>query len=128
MQGNHALSDANLRYGWGVTGNQSIPAGRIVTQFGGDRGATFYDITGSNTSIVAGFRQVSIGNPNLKWEEDRSQNIGADLAFLDNQVNVVLDVYRRLTNNLLFDPRLPATATWCPSVSRSAFRRKATSG
>jgi TonB-dependent starch-binding outer membrane protein SusC len=110
MQGNHFLSDGLIRYGWGVTGNQTITAGRIVSQYGGDRGATFYDITGSNTSIVAGFRQTSIGNPNLKWEEDRSQNIGADLSFLDNQVNVVLDLYIRTTNNLLFDPALPATA------------------
>ena len=110
MQGGHMLSDALIRYGWGRTGNQSIPAGRIVSQFGGDRGATFYDITGSNTGIVAGFRQISIGNNNLKWEEDRSQNIGGDLSFLDNKINVVLDVYKRTTNNLLFDPQLPATA------------------
>jgi hypothetical protein len=36
--------------------------------------------------------------------------VGADIALLDNQVNLVVDVYRRNTNNLLFDPALPATA------------------
>ncbi len=109
LQNNHFLSDALIRYGWGVTGNQSITAGRIVSQFGGDRGSTFYDITGSNTTIVPGFRQVAVGNPNIKWEEDRSQNIGTDLSLWDNQVNVVLDVYHRVTDNLLFDPKTPAT-------------------
>ena len=110
LQGNRWLSDAMIRYGWGVTGNQQITPGRIVSQYSGDRGVTFYDITGSNTSITAGYRQSSLGNPNLKWEEDRSQNIGTDLALWDNRINVVLDIYRRDTDNLLFDPRLPATA------------------
>ena len=110
MQDNRWISDAMLRYGWGVTGNQTIPSGRIVSQFGGDRGATFYDIGGSNTGIVAGFRQTSIGNPDLKWEENRSQNLGADLVLWDDRINLVVDVYRRTTDNLLFDPRLPATA------------------
>ena len=104
------VSDLNIRYGWGVTGNQSIPAGRIVSQFGGSTGETFYDINGSKTSTVAGYRQTSIGNPNLKWEENRSQNIGADVALFNNNLNFVVDVYRRTTNNLLYNPALPATA------------------
>ena len=109
LQNNRFLSDAMLRYGFGVTGNQSIPSGRTVSQFGGGRDQTYYDVGGTNT-ILAGFRQTSIGNPNLKWEEDRSQNVGADLALFDNQLNVVVDVYRRKTSNLLFNPALPATA------------------
>jgi TonB-linked SusC/RagA family outer membrane protein len=110
LQNNHWLSDAMIRYGWGVTGNQQITPGRIVSQFSGDRGITFYDINGQNTSIVAGYRQSSLGNADLKWEEDRSQNIGTDLALWDNRINLVVDLYRRTTDNLLFDPRLPATA------------------
>src|SRR5205823_1037833 len=86
------------------------PAGRIISQFGGDRGDTFYDIAGSNGSIIAGFRQSSLGNPDLKWEENRSQNVGADLAMFDGRLNVVIDVYQRATNNLLFGPQTPATA------------------
>jgi TonB-linked SusC/RagA family outer membrane protein len=110
LANNSVLSDVMLRYGWGVTGNQFIPSGRIVAQYGGGRGDTYYDVNGSNTSVVGGFRQTTIGNPNLKWEENRSTNIGADMVLLDGLLNVVVDVYRRQTNNLLFDPRLPATA------------------
>jgi TonB-linked SusC/RagA family outer membrane protein len=108
LKGNKALSDVMVRLGWGLTGNQSIPSGRIVSQFGGDRGDTFYDVGGSNT-IVAGFRQQSLGNKNLKWEENRSLNVGTDLT-LFGKIDVVLDVYSRKTNNLLFDPPTPATA------------------
>ena len=110
LANNRILSDVMLRYGWGVTGNQDIPSGRIVSTFGGDRGDTFYDISGSNTSIVSGFRQTSLGNPDLKWEENKSTNVGADVSLFEGALNVVLDVYRRTTDNLLFDPRTPATS------------------
>ena len=109
MAGNDLFSDVMLRFGWGITGNQLIPPGRIVSQFGGGRNQTFYDIGGTN-SILAGFRQTQLGNPDLKWEENESINVGADVALLNNRINIVLDVYQRQTNNLLFDPPLPATA------------------
>jgi TonB-linked SusC/RagA family outer membrane protein len=110
LSGNKYFSDVMLRYGVGVTGNQLIPSGRIVSQFGGERGETYYDVTGSGSSVAAGFRQTSLGNPNLKWEENRSQNVGADMVLFNGAINFVVDVYRRNTDNLLFDPRLPATA------------------
>src|SRR5258705_4541876 len=49
---NKWVSDAMLRFGWGVTGNQQIPSGRIVTQYGGEVGATYYDIGGSNSAVA----------------------------------------------------------------------------
>ena len=110
LANNKILSDAMLRFGYGVTGNQAIPPGRIVSQFGGGRGDTYYDVGGTNNSVVAGFRQSSLGNPDLKWEENRSTNIGADLSLFDNKVSFIFDVYERKTNNLLFDPATPGTA------------------
>jgi TonB-dependent starch-binding outer membrane protein SusC len=110
LSGNRFLSDLMLRYGFGVTGNQNIPSGRVVSTYGGDRGDTFYDISGAQQSVIAGFRQAAQGNPDLKWEENRSSNIGADMVLFNGLFNVVVDVYSRKTNNLLFDPRTPATA------------------
>ncbi len=103
------FTNVMLRFGWGVTGNQSIPAGRIVSQFGGSRGDTYYAISGGNT-IAAGFRQTSLGNPDLKWEENKSVNVGLDLEFLGGAASFVVDVYQRETDNLLFDPSTPGTA------------------
>ncbi len=107
---NNIFSDIMLRYGVGITGNQLIPSGRIVAQFGGSRGDTYYDVTGSNNTVAAGFRETSLGNPDLKWEENRSTNVGADMVLFNGAINFVVDVYRRATNNLLFDPQIPATA------------------
>ena len=110
LQGNKVISDAMLRVGYGVTGNQSIPSGRTLNQFGGNNGDTYYDITGSNSTVRAGYRQTSLGNANLKWEENRSTNVGADLSLFDNSLSLIIDVYNRETANLLFDPALPGTA------------------
>jgi len=108
---NKTFSNMMLRFGWGVTGNQQIPSGRIVSTFGGDRGDTFYDIGGTGSSIRPGFKMTTIGNPLLKWEENRSINAGLDLEFFEGRGTFTLDVYRRNTNNLLFDPRAPAAAS-----------------
>jgi TonB-linked SusC/RagA family outer membrane protein len=109
------FSNVMLRFGWGITGNQLIPGGRIVAKFGGGRGDTFYDISGSGSSIQPGYRQIALGNANLNWETDRSVNVGLDLEFLQGRGNVTLDVYNRITgatagHGLLFDPRQPATS------------------
>jgi TonB-linked SusC/RagA family outer membrane protein len=110
MSGNKLFSDVMIRAGWGVTGNQSIPSGRVVSQYGGSRGDTYYDATGSNGSVVSGYRLTSLGNTDLKWEENTSTNIGADVGMMDGKLNIVLDLYRRETANMLFDPPLPGTA------------------
>jgi hypothetical protein len=99
-----------LRAGWGITGNQQITTGRTVSQFGGGTGDTFYNISGDGTSITQGFRQTVIGNPNLKWEENESINVGLDIELYDGRFSFALDVYQRDTDNLLFAPNLPATA------------------
>lgn len=110
LQDSELFSNIMLRAGWGITGNQNIPAGSTVSQYGGGTGDTFYDVTGSSTSIEQGYRQTVIGNPDLKWEENESVNAGIDLEMFDGRFNFALDVYQRNTNDLLFSPNLPATA------------------
>src|SRR6185437_10380893 len=60
--------------------------------------------------LQRGFRQTAIGNPDLKWEENKSVNVGLDLAAFQSRGNLSVDIYERKTNNRLFDPRIPATA------------------
>lgn len=104
------LTNLMLRFGWGITGNQNIAAGRIVDQFGGNTGDTFYDITGTAGDVVPGLRLTAIGNDSLKWEENQSVNVGLDAELLDGRLSLALDVYQRDSDNLLFNPPLPATA------------------
>jgi TonB-linked SusC/RagA family outer membrane protein len=110
MKNNSMFSDVMLRAGWGITGNQQIPSGRIVSQFGGSVGDTYYDVGGTNSTVLSGYRLTALGNRNLKWEESRSLNVGTDFTIPKPKIDVVQDVYRRNTNNLLFDPPTPGTA------------------
>ena len=103
------FSNVMLRFGWGKTGNQFIPPGRIVSQFGGSLGDTFYDIGGSGSAVQPGFKQTLRGNPDLKWEENKSWNVGADISAFQGKGNVAVDYYERTTSNLLFDPPNPGT-------------------
>lgn len=109
MQNIDVLDDLKVRFGFGITGNQQIPGGRTVNQFGGGTGDTFYDITGSGSSLAAGYRRTAIGNDELKWEENVSYNIGLDAGFLQGRLNFVLDLYQREVDDLLFNPAIPAT-------------------
>ncbi len=102
------LQNIMLRFGWGVTGNQNIPT-RIYDTYGGGRGDTFYDIGGTGSTIQPGFKTTSLGNTNLKWEENHSTNLGLDFEFAQSKGNATVDVYRRNTDNLLFDPPQPST-------------------
>jgi TonB-linked SusC/RagA family outer membrane protein len=109
FSGNQFFSNVMLRFGWGITGNQNVPL-RIKPGFGGGRGDTFYDIGNTGTIVVPGFRLTAQGNPDLKWEENKSVNVGVDLAAFQGRGILTVDVYQRKTDNLLFDPRAPGTA------------------
>jgi TonB-linked SusC/RagA family outer membrane protein len=109
MQNIGWLDDLKIRGGWGITGNQAIPAGRVFDQFGGATNSSFYDITGSNGSLASGYILTSLGNPNLKWEENVSTNVGLDASLFAGKLIFVFDVYKRTVDGLLFNPGLPAT-------------------
>ncbi len=109
LSGNSFFSNLMLRFGWGITGNQRIPAGRYAHQFGGDVGDTFYDIGGTGNSGLPGYRETAVGNPNLEWEKNKSTNLGLDLDAFEGKGSLSIDVYQRQTSNMLFDPRSPGT-------------------
>lgn len=125
LAGSSFFTNLMLRFGWGLTGNQNIPSGRIVSQFGGNLGDVFYDIGGTDGTIVRGFRQTSLGNDSLKWEENKSVNVGLDVEFAGT-ANLTVDLYRRDTDNLLFPPPVPATAGVAspPFVNIGAMRNQ----
>lgn len=124
LENSNVISDLQFRVGYGLTGNQLIPTGRTVDQYGGDLGGTDYNVTGGANSLTTGYKKVSLGNPNLKWESNRSVNAGFDLGLYRNNLTVIFDYYSRLTNDLLFDPLLPGTAGTAaqPFVNIGAIR------
>ncbi len=99
-----ALSELKLRLGWGVTGQQDIgndyPAqAKYKTSVAG----YYYPIGG----VFLPTLRPEAYDPNIKWEETTTQNIGLDFGFFDNRINGALDLYKRVTDDLLNSVTIP---------------------
>ncbi|MEM9884627.1 MAG: TonB-dependent receptor [Bacteroidota bacterium] len=109
LSNSNFLSNLKIRAGYGLTGNQQIPDARTFDQYGGGTGRSFYAIGGGN-ALQQGFILNSRGNPDLKWEENVSTNIGVDITLLNGKFDIVFDVFDRTTDDLLFAPPQPGAA------------------
>ncbi|SHJ81187.1 TonB-linked outer membrane protein, SusC/RagA family [Arenibacter nanhaiticus] len=103
-----AISNLKLRAGWGLTGNQDIPAYQTVSGFSSNPFYSNYAINGSQNSTETGFTLSRIANPDLKWETTTQTNIGLDFGFLDNSITVSADYFIKNTDDLLLFKTLPA--------------------
>ena len=108
MAGNSIFTDLKLRAGWGRTGNQDIGDYRFIGQYGFGANRTTYDIGGTNSSVIAGFDQTVNANPDIKWEETTSLNIGFD-AELAAGFGISFDWYTRETADMLVGVPAPST-------------------
>ncbi|MEK6155310.1 TonB-dependent receptor [Flavobacteriaceae bacterium 3-367] len=103
------IDDMKIRYGWGQTGNQQIGDYNAFTTYRYDILTGGYPIDGSTSAPTIGFSPQAFGNPNAKWETTTSNNIGLDVALFDNRLTLNLDVWNRVTTDMLF--RVPVTYT-----------------
>ncbi|MFD2036190.1 SusC/RagA family TonB-linked outer membrane protein [Belliella marina] len=96
------VSDMKLRYGWGMTGNQLIGDYNAYTTYRTNIFNSGYPIDGSSSTPLLGFDAARFGNPNAKWETTTSNNIGLDVEFLDGRYFFELDLWNRVTTDMLF--------------------------
>ena len=99
-----AVSSMKLRLGWGVTGQQDIgndyPAqATYITSSPG----SYYMIDGEYLPTL----RPDAYDPNIKWEETTTQNIGLDFGFLNDRITGSIDVYKRVTDDLLNTVTVP---------------------
>lgn len=91
-----------LRLSTGYLGNVSFSPYQAMTTYRYGEDLTY--VKG------AGAVPITIGNPDLRWERTQNNNIGLDLNVLDNRWDLSLDLYLKITDNLLLD------VTKAPSV------------
>ncbi|MBW7466526.1 TonB-dependent receptor [Pontibacter aydingkolensis] len=97
------FNDLKIRASYGSAGNNRIDPSLFQTLF--EPGA-FY---GLGNQPVTAFRPNELGNPYLQWETTVSRNVGLDMAFLNNRVQVTIDAYKNTTKDLLV--RVPIDPT-----------------
>ncbi|NJB71815.1 TonB-linked SusC/RagA family outer membrane protein [Saonia flava] len=103
--GNESLfSNLKLRASYGFTGNNAFnrsdfpyPTLNILND------QLFYDIDGA----VTGFVPSSLANSDLTWEKTKEWNVGLDFGIFNNRVNGSVDVYNRLSEDVIFGRLLP---------------------
>lgn len=88
------ISNLKLRLGWGTVGND-----RISNYLSMD----LYEQSkyGVGNGMVTVLTPKQIKNENLKWEGSTTTNLGIDLGFFDNRLNVTADFFIKNTKDLL---------------------------
>jgi TonB-linked SusC/RagA family outer membrane protein len=94
------VSQMKLRLSYGVNGNRDIGAYSALAQL---LSTQYYD--GSAPQV--GVYPNTLANPNLVWERTESVNLGMDVSFLKNRLDLSLEYYDMTTSNLLMNRLLP---------------------
>lgn len=98
LKGSNTLSTLKLRLGWGITGQQDIPASYayLSRHLTGDAVSQY--IFGS-VPIVVGIPQSRFED--IKWEETTTYNAGLDFGFANDRITGSAEVYLKESKDLL---------------------------
>lgn len=104
------LSRMKVRATYGISGNDDI------SQY------TSMSLLDDNKVLIGGAESIGnvldqIGNSNIKWETTHQYNTGLDLGFFQNRITLGVDLYYKITKNLLYEYRLPLTTGYSSIMS-----------
>lgn len=85
------INQLKLRAGYGETGNDQIGNFASRSLFGG----------GVSYDGDSGIQSNSLGNKKLRWERNATSNLGIDFSFLNHRLTGALEVYQRVSKDLL---------------------------
>ncbi|HIB36062.1 SusC/RagA family TonB-linked outer membrane protein [Mesonia sp.] len=106
LQSQNTLSNLKLRLSYGFTGNNSIDPYSTKNILNSQQ---FYDFDGSTAN---GWLAARLANPNLGWERTREFNAGVDFGFFNSRIVGSIDIYDRLSEDILFQQDLPLETGW----------------
>ena len=93
----NVLNDGKIRVGWGQTGNANI---------GG--GAWESGMSKMPTGLGDSQRPSNISNTGIHWEKQQQVNVGLDLNFFQNRLNLTVDLYQKISSDMLMSMTLPS--------------------
>lgn len=100
------ISNSKLRASFGIVGNDRVGDfdwyARLGQNF--DNAYAFNNSTPTSGAFVS-----SVVNPDLKWERTTSIDIGYELGLFKERIALTVDLYKKTTNNLLINARLPTS-------------------
>ena len=116
MKDNKWINFLKLRASYGVTGNIYQGATSYMTASSGS--------LNSLTNLPYGTIE-SPANPNLKWEQSRTTNIGIDFGLLDNRLRGSIDYYNKVGKDIFSNRTLdPTTGFTSMFVNMASMRNR----
>ncbi len=91
------LSNGKIRVGWGQTGNANI---------GGYKWGVALSVMPS--ALGQSYRPTGLPNESIQWETQEQIDLGIDLGFFNNRINLIIDWYRKESKNMLMKMQLPS--------------------
>ncbi len=108
------FSNLRLRGSWGQLGNQQIGLFRFLNTYNLNNGYQF------NNNLVPGAAITRAGNPDITWETTTMTNVGLDMGFLDDRIEVIAEYFYKYTDNILIELPIPSTIGYSPPVQNAA--------
>ncbi|MDF9797587.1 TonB-linked SusC/RagA family outer membrane protein [Catalinimonas alkaloidigena] len=98
------INDAKIRASYGALGNQNLSDFYpTYSPFSSGPAYNYY----FNDVINAGYALTTAANPNIRWETSKNLDIGADLGFFNNRLNITADYFRRDIEDMLMINPIP---------------------
>lgn len=97
------FSDLKIRVGYGMAGNNRVAGYKsldLLTSAG-------YP---SNDGITPGYAPAGIPSEGLKWESNKTLNVGVDMGFLEQRITISPEFYINKSSNLLLNSRVPGSS------------------
>lgn len=93
------VSTLKLRLSYGGLGNQSIGVYKYIPQLSSDTSRLNYPFDGKQISL--GYGITSLASENIKWETTIYKNIGVDIGFWNNKLELSFEAYIKDTHDML---------------------------
>ena len=91
------MNSGKIRVGWGQTGNANIGSGAWES-----------GMSKMPSALGDSQRPANIANTGIHWEKQRQTNLGLDLSFLDSRINLTVDLYKKISSDMLMSMTLPS--------------------
>lgn len=103
------FSDLKFRIGYGLAGNNRIGSYQSL--------ALMNSVTAANgNGAQAGYASRQVPNPDLKWEANKTFNVGIDFGFLNQRITFSPEFYINRSSNLLLNAKLPNSSGYTSMV------------
>jgi len=96
----NVFSNLKVRLSYGAAGNNHIDNYLSLSKIG-----SVWIPYGTGTQ--SGFVSKQLYNPDLKWETNITANLGLDMGFFDQRLQLTVDIYNVETKGLLLDAPIP---------------------